>query len=196
MFVVQCVRFFTTPCTAACHDSLSFTISQREIVTQTHVHWVSDAIQPSHPLSSLPSCLQFFPASGSFLMSWLFPLGGQSVGASASALPMNIQDWFPLGLTGLIFLSKGLSRVFSSSTVQRHQFFGTQPFLLSSSHIRTWLPKSSPGGSRVIQSGDGVGILGKNLFNYRYKERLEKNSVVGKLVEKKRLNNLVYVENQ
>ena len=56
------------------------------------------------------------------------------------------------------------------------------------------LPRSSPGGSRVIQRGDGIGILGKNLFNYRYKERLERNSVVGKLVEKKRLNNLVYME--
>ena len=55
---------------------------------------------------------------------------------------------------------------------------------------------SSPGGSRVIPRGDGIGVLGKNLFNYRYKERLEKNSVVGKLVEKKRLNNLVYVEYQ
>ena len=55
---------------------------------------------------------------------------------------------------------------------------------------------SRPSGSRVIQRGDRVGVLGKNLFNYRYKERLEKNSVVGKLVEKKRLNNLVYVENQ
>ena len=116
--------------------------------------WCHPTISSSVIPSFLPS---IFPASGSFLMSWLFPLGGQSVGASASALPMNIQDWFPLGLTGLIFLSKGLSRVFSSSTVQRHQFFGTQPFLLSSSHIRTWLPKSSPGGSRVIGSGDGVG---------------------------------------
>ena len=82
---------------------------------QTHVHWVSDAIQPSCPLSSpFPPCLQSFPASGSFLMSWLFVSGGQSIGASASALvlPMNIQDWFPLGLTGLISLqSKGLSNM-------------------------------------------------------------------------------------
>ena len=71
-------------------------------------------------------CLQSFPASGSFTMSWLFTLGVQSIGVSASAsvLPMNIQGWFLLRLTGLIsLLSKGLSRVFSSTTVQRHQFF-------------------------------------------------------------------------
>ena len=75
-----------------------------------------------------PSCLQSFPASVSFPMSQFFESGGQSVGASASAsvLPMNIQDWFPLELTGLISLqSKGLSRVFSNTTVQKHQFFST-----------------------------------------------------------------------
>ena len=91
------------------------------------------------------SCyLQSLPASGSFPMSQLFASGGQSTGASASAsvLPMNIQDWFPLGLTGLISLqSKGLSRVISSITVQRYQFFSAQPFLLSRSHIHTWLLK-------------------------------------------------------
>ena len=104
---------------------------------QTHVHRVSDAIQPSHPLSSpFFSCLQFSPASGSFLMSWLFASGGQSIGASV--LPMNTQDWFPLGLTGLISLqSKGLSRVFSNITVQKHQFFGGQLSLESNSHIHT-----------------------------------------------------------
>ena len=75
------------------------------------------------------SCLQSFPASGSFSMSQFFASGGQSIGVSASAsvLQMNIQDWFPLGLTGLIsLLSKGLSRVFSNTRVQKHQFFGTQ----------------------------------------------------------------------
>ena len=75
------------------------------------------------------SHLQSFPASGSFPMSQFFASGGQSIGVSASAsvLPMNIQDWFPLGLTGLISLqSKGLSRVFSNTTVQKHQFFGAQ----------------------------------------------------------------------
>ena len=77
------------------------------------------------------SCPQSCPASGSFPMSGLYPSGGQSIGASASILPINIQSWFPLGLTGLILLSKGLSRVFSSTTVWEHQFFGTQPFLWS-----------------------------------------------------------------
>ena len=111
--------------------------------TQTHVHWVSDAIQPSHPLSfPFSSCLQSFPSSGSFPMSRFFPLGGQSFGASVSAsvLQMNIQDWFPLGLTGLIFFQfKGLSRVFSNTIVQEYQLFASQPSLWSNSHTHTWL---------------------------------------------------------
>ena len=88
------------------------------------------------------SCLQSFPASGPFPMSQLFLSGDQSIGpsASASVLPNNIQGWFPLGLTGFISLqSQGLSRVFSSTTVQKHQFSSTQPFFMSSSHIRTRL---------------------------------------------------------
>ena len=87
------------------------------------------------------SCLQSFPASGSFLMSRLFWLDGQSNGASASAsVPVSIQGWFPLGWTVLISLqSKGLSRVFSRTTVQKHRFFGAQPSLRSHSHIHTWL---------------------------------------------------------
>ena len=73
------------------------------------------------------SCLQSFPASGSFQMSQFFTSGGQSIGASASVVPVNIQDWFLLGLTDLISLqSKGLSRVFSNTTVQKHQFFNSQ----------------------------------------------------------------------
>ena len=87
------------------------------------------------------SRLQSFPVSGSFLMSQFFASGGQSIGVSASAsvIPMNIQDWFPLGLTGLILQSKGLSRVFSNTTVQKHQFFSTDLSLWSNSHIHTWL---------------------------------------------------------
>ena len=88
-------------------------------LAQTHVHWVGDAIQPSHPLGPFSSPLQSFPASGSFLMSQLFVSSGQSIGVSTSAsvLPMNIQDWFPLGWTGWISLqSKGLSE--SSPTLQ------------------------------------------------------------------------------
>ena len=85
-------------------------------LAQTHVHWVSDTISISSSVIPFSSCLQSFPASGSFLMSQLFPSGGQSIGVLASLLPMNIQDLFPLGLTGLISLkSKGLSRVFSST---------------------------------------------------------------------------------
>ena len=85
------------------------------------------------------SCLQSFPAKESFPMSQFFTSGGQSVGASASVLPINIQDRFPLGWTGWIALqSKGLSRVFSNTTVQKHQFFSTQLSLWSNSHIHTW----------------------------------------------------------
>ena len=97
--------------------------------------------QPSHPVIPFSSCLQSFPASGSFPMNQFFTSDGQSIGVSASAsvLLMNIQDWLPLGLTGLISLqSKGLSRVLSNTTVQKHQFFGTQPSSQSNSHIHTW----------------------------------------------------------
>ena len=93
--------------------------------TQTHVHWVSDAMQPSQPLIPFSSHFQSFPASGSFQMSQFFASGDQRTGVSASAsvLPMNTQGWSPLGWTGWISLqSKGLSRVWSSTTVQKHQF--------------------------------------------------------------------------
>ena len=88
------------------------------------------------------SCLQSYAASGTFLRSQFFTSGSQSIGASTSAsvLPMNIQGWFPLGLTGLTsLLSKGLSRVFSNTTVQNHQFFGARLSLRAKSHIHTWL---------------------------------------------------------
>ena len=99
-----------------------------------------------HPVISssvipFSSCPQFLPASESFPMSQLFASGGQSIGVSAlpSVLPMNTQDWFPLGWTGWISLqSKGLSRVFSNTTVQKHQFFGAQLSSQSNSHIHTW----------------------------------------------------------
>ena len=103
-------------------------------VYPNYVRWVSDpTIQPSHPLSSpFSSCLQSFPTSGSFQMSQLFTSGGQNIGVSASTsvLPMNTQDWSPLGWTGWISLqSKGLSRVFSNTTVQKYQLFSAQLFL-------------------------------------------------------------------
>ena len=109
---------------------------------QTHVHWVGDNTQSLSSLTPFSSCPQIFPTSESFPVSWLFISGGQSIRASVSTsvLPMNIQDWFPLGLTGLIsLLSKELSRVFFSTTVQKHQFFGAQPSLWFNSHICTWL---------------------------------------------------------
>ena len=93
-------------------------------LTQTHVHWVGDAIQPSHPVIPFSSYPNSFPASGYFQMSQFFAPSGQSIGVSTSTsvLPMNIQDWFPLELTGFISsLSKGLSRVFSNTTVQKHR---------------------------------------------------------------------------
>ena len=91
---------------------------------------LSQWCHPTISSSSIPfSCPQSFPASGYFQMSQFFTSGGQRIGVSAlaSVLPMNIQDWFPLGWTGWISLqSKGLSRVFSKTTVQKHQFFGVQ----------------------------------------------------------------------
>ena len=101
--------------------------------------WCHPAVSSS--VVPFSSCLQSLPASGSFPMSQLFSWGGQSFGVSASAsvLPMNIQDWSPLGWTNWISLqSKGLSRVFSNTTVQKHQFCGTQLSSQSNSHILTW----------------------------------------------------------
>ena len=114
---------------------------------QTHIHRAisSSVIQPSHSfISVIPfsSCPQSLPASESFPMSQLFAWGGQSTGVSALAsfLPKKSQGWSPLEWTGWISLqSKGLSRVFSNTTVQNHQSFGTQPSSQSSSHIHTWL---------------------------------------------------------
>ena len=107
---------------------------------QTHIHWCHPIIFSS--AVSFSACPQSFPASASFLMSRFFTSSGQSIGASASAsvLPMNIQNWFPLGWSGYIFLlSKGLSRVFSSSIVWMHQFFGAQLSLWPNSHIHARL---------------------------------------------------------
>ena len=101
--------------------------------------WCHPAISSS--VIPFSSCPQSFPASGSFPMSQLFTSGGQSIGVSASTsvFPMSTQDWSPLGWTGWISLpSKGLSRVFSNTTVQKHQFFSAQLSSLSNSHIHTW----------------------------------------------------------
>ena len=118
-FVICSVQFsvmFETLCNPRDCSTPGFPVLHHLLeLAQTHVHWVSDAIQQYHSLSS-PFPLQSFPASGSFPMNQLFALGGQSIGASASVLPMDIQGWFSLGLTALIsLLSKALSRVFSST---------------------------------------------------------------------------------
>ena len=121
------VQLFATPWTAARQASLSIT-NYRNLLKLMSIK----SVMPSnYSFSVVPFSphLQSFPVSGSFSMSHFFTSGGQSIGVSASAsvLPMNIKDWFPLGWTGWISLqTKGLLRVFSNNTVQKHQFFGTQ----------------------------------------------------------------------
>ena len=107
--------------------------------SQTHVHWISDAIQPSHPVIPFSSRPQSLPASESFSMSQLFTWGGQSTGVSALAsfLPKNTQGWSSDWTRWISLQSKGLSRVFSNTTVQKHQFFGAQPYSQSNSHIHS-----------------------------------------------------------
>ena len=129
---------FATPWTATCQASLSIT-SSRSLLKLISI----ESVMPSNhlilccPLLLLPS---IFPSIRVFSDSQFFASGGLSIRASALVLPMNIQDWSPLGWTGLISLqSKGLSRVFSSIIVREHQFLGAQPSLWSNSHIRTWL---------------------------------------------------------
>ena len=134
------VQLSATPWTAACQASLFITNSRSPPKPMS-----IESVMPSNhlilcrPLLLLPSS---FPASGSFPVSQLFTSGGQSIGVSASALvlPVNTQDWSPLGWTGWISLqSKGLSRVFSNTAVQKHQFFRAHSFLCSSSCIHIWL---------------------------------------------------------
>ena len=145
------VQLFVTPWTTARQASLFFTNSWSLLKLMSF-----ETVMPSnhhifcHPLLLLPSI--FPPLSRPFLVSWLFASGGQSiqVSASASVLSMNIQDWFPLGLTSWISLqSKGLSRVFYNTIVQKYQLFSSQLSLYSSSHIHTCLlekPKLWLGG--------------------------------------------------
>ena len=140
------VWLFMTPWTAARQVSLSITNSRSLLKLMSIIsswsysnscplsRWCHPTISSSFVLFS--SHLQSFPASGSFPMSWFFTSGGQSIRASASVLPVNIQDWFPSGWTSWIsLLSKGLSRVFSNTTAQKHQFFGAQLSLWSGYHL-------------------------------------------------------------
>ena len=137
-----CVQLFASPCTAARQVFLYFTVS----LSLLRLMSIKSVMLSNHLILCclfllLPS---IFPSS----LSQLFASGGQSIGASASVLPLNIHSWFLLGLTGLISLqSKGLSRIFTNTTVRNHQFFSVQPPSWSSSHICTWL-------------------LEKNSFNY------------------------------
>ena len=140
--VTQSCRPIATPWTVAHQSSLSFTISRslHKLMSIKSVMQTNHLIL-YHPLLFLSS---IFPMSASFLVSWLFTSGAQSIGVSAlaSVLPMNIQDWLPLGLTDLISLQlKGLSRVFTNTTVQNCQLFSSHPSLRSKSHIHTWLLK-------------------------------------------------------
>ena len=132
-----------TTWTAICQASLSFTISQSLLKFMSIKSvMISNCIILRHPLL-LPS---IFPSIWVFSNESAFASGGQNIGASASVsvLPMNIQGWFPLGLTGFIsLLSKWLSRVFSSTTVWKHQFFSAQPSLWSKTHIHSWLLEKS-----------------------------------------------------
>ena len=136
------VRLFVTLWTPACQASLSFTNSQSWLKLMS-----IESVMPSNhlilcsPLLLLPS---IFPSIRVFSMSQFFTSGGQSIGVSASAfvVPPKIQDWSPLGWTGLLsMLSKGISRVFSSTTIEKNKFFSTQLSLWSNSHIHTWLLK-------------------------------------------------------
>ena len=140
---LSCVQLFATPWTAARQASLSITNSWSLLKPMS-----IESVMPSnhlilcHPFLPFSFCPQSFPEKGSFPVSQLFASGGQSIGVSAfaSVLPMNIQDWLPLGWTGLISLqSRGLSRVFSDITVWKHKFFSAQASLWSNSHIHTWL---------------------------------------------------------
>ena len=137
------VWLFATPWTAA-HQAAPSSLSPGLCSNSSPLsQWCYLTILSSATPFSL--CLWSFTLSGSFPVSQLFPSGGWSIGASASPsiLPMNIQGWFPLGLTGLISLqSKGLSRIFSNITAQKHHFFSAQPSVKSNSHICIWLWKN------------------------------------------------------
>ena len=138
--LLSCVWLFATPWTTAHQASCSLPTPRVYPNSCSLSQWCHPTISSS--VIPFSSCPQSFPASGSFPMSQLFASVGQSIAASASVLPMNIQDWFPLGWTGWISLqSKGLSRVFSNTTVQKQQFFSTQLSLYSNLHIHTWLPE-------------------------------------------------------
>ena len=158
--LLSCVsEIFWPPRMAACQASLSFTISQSLLKNSCPLRqWCHLAIPSSVvPFSSYP---RSFPASGSFPVSQFLVSGGQSIGASASVLPMNIQDWFSLGWTGWISLhSRGLSRIFSNTQIRKHRFFGAQPSLWSNSHICTWVLEKTVALTRRTFVGKVISLL-------------------------------------
>ena len=159
------VQLFATPWTAARQASLSITDSGLYPNSCPLSVWCHPNISSS--VIPFSSCLQSFPASGSFQISQLFAWGGQSIGisASTSVLPMKSQDWSLLGWIGCISLqSKGLSRVFSNTTVQKHQFFGAQLSLWSNSDIHTWLLKNTIALTRWTLAGKVMSLLFNMLF--------------------------------
>ena len=187
LFSCSVVSDFVKPWTAASQASLSFTISQsllklmsiESVMTSRLLcpspspracsnscllsQWCHSTISSS--VIPFSSCLQSSPASGSFPMSQFFASGGKIIGASASAsvLPMNIQDWFPLGFIGLVFLqSKGLSRVYPNTTVQKYQFFGAHPFY---DPTLTWLL----GKNITLTIWNFVGKVMSLLFNMLFR---------------------------
>ena len=129
------------------HAGLPYPLLSPRFV-QIHVHWISDNIQPSHPLP--PPSFAFSLSQHQGLFQWV---SSSHQVAKGSVLPMNIQSWFSLGLIGLISLqSKGLSKVFSRTTIWKHQFFSTQLCLWPNSHIHTWLVVSGKTIVLIIQT--------------------------------------------
>ena len=147
--IYSCCWSFTRSCVTLCNPMNCSTpgfpvLHHLPEFAQTHVYWVNDAIQPSHPVVPISSCLQSLPASGSFPVSQFFASSGQSIRVSASILPVNIQSWFPLGLTGLIsLLFQEFSRVFSSTIVWKHQVLRCSDFfIVQFSHLYMTIGKT------------------------------------------------------
>ena len=162
------VQLFATPCTAARQASLCITNSWSLLKLMS----IKSVVPPNHLIlcCSPLLLLSIFPSIRVFSNESFFTSGSQSIGASASVLPMNIQDWFPLGLTGLISLqSKGFSRVFSNTTVQKHQFFGIQflffVFLFLFFMVQLSPPYMTPGKTTALTRWTFVGKV-ISLFQY------------------------------
>ena len=163
--MLSCVWLFSDPCDPSPMDSLYARLPyplpspRGRSLAQTHVHWVSDTIQPFPLLSPSLSALNL-SQNQELYNELALCIRCQSIGASVSALVllMDIQDWFPLGLTGLISQFKGLSRILSNTTAHKHQFLGVQLTLWSNSHIHTWL-LGKPALTRWTFAGKGLCFL-------------------------------------